>query len=143
MARFSFMCMTFTSVYDANGIVIDEFFYARKVPHTLWHNYDHLFHLNSAITRADFGPSNILVLFGPSLQIFANGTYLDRPSDDLFLLGIYVPASDLNKYAQISSHLKKKVSLRTALEKLEEIIHRKSSHLSSEDLALKFVEVPA
>ena len=119
---FVFEHMSFTSVYEVNGLDIDGFFYARNVHDaTHWCNYDFLFNLNVALSKTDFGPglSNINVRFGPSLDASGEKAYIYPLSGDDFLLGMYVPESQLSNYAQYSGQ-GEKISLRAALEKLED-----------------------
>lgn len=109
------MVMSITSTYEANGISIDDYFFARGT-HTDAKLLD-VWDMNS--TMADLGVS---VRFGPLLDRqgkIEESFYKDL--DGYCPVGVYVPKKVLDSY-QVRP--KFRISLRDALDKLEILVFR-------------------
>jgi len=100
--------MSFTSVYDANGINIDDYFLSREVIIREFFDYHKLFSLNGALNNV-----NANVRLGPLTDA------CDRVGIESkqFIAGVYVLQENLDEKQRGKSQ-----SLREALEKLEKIL---------------------
>ena len=110
--------MSFTSVYDANGIPIDHYFYGRSIHILTRFNYEDLLSMNSAL--ADFP---VAIRFGPDLDMRGNILEPDLPG--YFNLCVYVPMEVLDG-PDCVSRPKFRIGLRDALERLEKIFQKQT-----------------